>query len=472
MFRIYTILILAAFTLTFFLSSCSKNDSSVDGGNTGFNLSAFNVTVVERAPSTAILSWDEVLAPGNSLVHYDILINNRTVKVGLLTQTDTLLNLSADTLYKGKVIARTNAGDTVSAAFELERINGYLVVIDYEGALHAVSLPGGTKLWKVGGSPAPYKYQGICTVVNDVVYVNSDTYGTSAINAKTGQIIWNNDFGSPGSAGSRVSPYYKDGKVFTTAGTKLRALNASTGETIWTFQDGNNYYGTYPLIDQQLLFIYCGQKMLAINPETGQKVWELTTAHPCVSPVIAEGLLIFSAADGKLRALDQLRGTEVWTVDFGPRDLTYTSPTLYKDLVITHGGNTGFYGVHVKTGKVAWNFPETGGTTVSSPTVGGDFVYFSRRGGSGNLAVALHAATGVKVWEKNLDASAFVPSPVFAKGRLYFGNDVTWGYGTEMFNARTGDWLGATASSIYQAFAPTVVIADSTFYVSQSSMKQ
>ena len=44
--------------------------------------------------------------------------------------TDTLHHLNADSVYNGRVFAYTKSGDTASAPFLLEKINGYIVFGD------------------------------------------------------------------------------------------------------------------------------------------------------------------------------------------------------------------------------------------------------------------------------------------------------------------------------------------------------
>jgi glucose dehydrogenase len=212
-------------------------------------------------------------------------------------------------------------------------------------------------------------------VVNGVMYVPAETR-VLALDAATGKEIWKFDVpASPGGALSRRGVTYWPGdattpaRIFFTAGRKLIAVNATTGEAVQAFGQNGEVdtvvpYNSPPTIYKNLLFI-------------GANVGE----QPANGP------------PGNTRAYDARTGAKVWEFHSVPQageagNDTWP-PDQWKD----------------RTGANHWGFYMTADTdrgilytVYGSPA--SDYYGFDRKGNNlfGNSIVALDAATGKLKW--------------------------------------------------------------------------
>jgi len=212
-------------------------------------------------------------------------------------------------------------------------------------------------------------------VVNSVMYVPAENR-VLALDAATGKEIWKYQLTpAPGSALSRRGVAYWPGEVnvpariFVTAGRRLIALNAATGEPTQAFGNKGEIdmvvpYNSPPTVFRNLLFV-------------GANVGE----QPATGP------------SGNTRAYDARTGTKVWEFNSVPHPGDVGNDTWpadgWKDR--TGANNWGFYmTVDAERGILY--------TVFGSPA--SDYYGFDRRGNNlfGNSVVALDAATGKRRW--------------------------------------------------------------------------
>jgi glucose dehydrogenase len=212
-------------------------------------------------------------------------------------------------------------------------------------------------------------------VVNGVMYLPAENR-VLALNAATGNQIWRFDVtAGPGGAVSRRGVAYWPGepgipaRVFVTAGRRLIAVNATTGESVLGF--GNNGeidiavpYNSPPTVYKNLLFLGAN---VPEQPATGQP--------------------------GNTRAYDARTGTKVWEFHSVPQTGETGNDTwpadAWKDR--TGANNWGFYmTVDAERGTLY--------TVFGSPA--SDYYGFDRKGNNlfGNSVVALDAMTGKLKW--------------------------------------------------------------------------
>jgi outer membrane protein assembly factor BamB len=263
-----------------------------------------------------------------------------------------------------------------------------------------------TRLWSVElgeGYSSPVLVQGR-------VFVHSRTDPkefVTAIDAKTGAIVWQQSYDAPfnknGYAaamgkGPNATPLVAGSRVFTVgASGHVRAWDAASGKSLWT----RDFSG---VIDTSKLF--CG-----------------TSA----SPVLAGGNLIVQAGSdvkgGLVAALDPATGAVRWEWrGDGPGYATPLTidPQGTPQLVVTT--NKAIVGLEAATGKALWSTPFadewhenivtpvwTGQTLVASGTRQGTHAYRIARGATW---------TASEIW-KNPDVAMYMSSPVFADGVIY-----------------------------------------------------
>ena len=212
-------------------------------------------------------------------------------------------------------------------------------------------------------------------VVNGLMYLPAESR-VLALDAATGKEIWKFDVSpSQGNALSRRGVTYWPGeanipaRIFVTAGRRLIALNATTGESVQGFGTNGEVdmvvpYNSSPTVFKNLLFI-------------GANVGE----QPATGP------------PGNTRAYDARTGAKVWEFHSVPQPGETGNDTWpaegWKDR--TGVNNWGFYmTVDTERGILY--------TVFGSPA--SDYYGFDRKGNNlfGNSVVALDAATGKLKW--------------------------------------------------------------------------
>ena len=125
------LLLAASIVLTTYCSCTKSPDSPVLPKQ--HLLTSFEVTVVERVPDHAVITWSESLNVATSdSIKYKIFLNDSLIDSNLINRKDILKELSGTKEYNGKVFAYTASGDTVSAQFFLEKVDGIIVFGNYD----------------------------------------------------------------------------------------------------------------------------------------------------------------------------------------------------------------------------------------------------------------------------------------------------------------------------------------------------
>ena len=229
------------------------------------------------------------------------------------------------------------------------------------------------------GEPGAMQTQPV--VVGNVLYGYTPTHKTFALNAATGELLWTFDSGVRGSGPNRGVMYWTEGndrRIFAAVGDFIYALDAATGKPIDTF-------GVSGHIDLR--------ENLGRDPET-QGV-RLTTPGVIYKDVmivggrVGEGL---PTSPGDIRAYDVRTGALRWSFH-----------------TIPHRGETGYH----TWPKAAWEY--SGGANnwagmaldewrgvvyVPTGSAASDFYGADRPGDNlfANSLIALDAATGKRVW--------------------------------------------------------------------------
>jgi alcohol dehydrogenase (cytochrome c) len=150
-------------------------------------------------------------------------------------------------------------------------------------------------------------------------------------------------------ASTRATPVVKDGVMFVSAGSRLNALDAKSGKTIWTWRPSEAAPAS---LETAGIGDLLNARFGIPNP-------------PGVS--LGEGLVFAGLMDGHIAALRQKTGEVVWTTQLGydpPRtgQAVSGSPTYANGIVFAGlaNGDWAFRGktaaLDAKTGKLLWEF--------------------------------------------------------------------------------------------------------------------
>ncbi|MEV6179888.1 serine/threonine-protein kinase, partial [Streptomyces sp. NPDC052015] len=227
-------------------------------------------------------------------------------------------------------------------------------------------------------------------VADGVVYVGSSDRKLYAVDAETGQRLWS--FTTGNSVFS--SPAVADGVVYVgSSDRKLYAVDAETGQHRWSFTTGNSVFSSPAVADG---VVYVGSwdgKLYAVDAETGQRRWSFTTGSAVESsPAVADGVVYVGSSDRKLYAVDAESGRHRWSFATG-NDVS-SSPAVADGVVYVGSWDGKLYAVDAETGQHRWSFT-TGNGVFSSPAVADGVVYVGSWDGK---LYAVDAETGQHRW--------------------------------------------------------------------------
>lgn len=263
---------------------------------------------------------------------------------------------------------------------------------------------------------------------------------------------------SPVVAGDRVYAGSGDGHLY--------ALDRLTGERIWMF-DAHSAIHSSPAVENGLVFFATRDgALVAVDAVSGKQRWRVATGadqplpwghetgdYYIASPVLAgNGIVLFGAGDGSVRALDEKSGKSIWRADLGER--IRSTPAISDGLVFVGTVEGRLHALALKDGAPRWKF-DTEGTKLdsakfgydrrsiqSSPAVANGIVYFGARDG---WVYAVGASDGKERWRYDHHISWIITSPAVADGVVYdassdgaFVQAVNAADGTELWRTKTG----------------------------------
>ena len=244
-------------------------------------------------------------------------------------------------------------------------------------------------------SPTPVVEDGRC-------YVHFGSYGTAAIDTKTGEKIWErrdlpcNHFRGPGS-----SPIvFGNLLILTFDGYEynyLAALNKQTSENVWKRDrnikynsDNGDYHKAFstpqviePIGRRRKLISPSAGATVAYDPETGDELWRMRSGgmNAATRPLFGNGLIYCTAPAGG------------WP------------------LFAVRPGGSG----DVSDTQVAWKFKQAVPSR-PSPLLLGNLIFMVSDNG---VASCIDAVTSTPIWQHRFGGD-YSASPVCADGKIYF----------------------------------------------------
>jgi outer membrane protein assembly factor BamB len=171
------------------------------------------------------------------------------------------------------------------------------------GALYKLDVSTGTLFWKLA---IPYEYQftggtemmGSPSVADGMVFASSDLRTYYGINAATGNITWT--FRDPDAMEFIVSsPIYVDGQLYIIDKFSMTSLNATNGNTNWSFFTGDELYASPSFADGKIYMMTSQRHIFILDANNGgAKLASYTTpSGSWSSPTIANGRLYIGNHD-------------------------------------------------------------------------------------------------------------------------------------------------------------------------------
>ncbi len=273
------------------------------------------------------------------------------------------------------------------------------------------------------------------TAVGGIIYAESDDYHLYAIDAQTGQQLWES---YPLANTPMGNPIVANGMIYVTV-----------GDTGFPFSQLLKFYlnnGNFSLT-RGLMY----SAIYAFSQQTGRLVWRQDFhGEAMASPVVVGSTVYEPTGGGTLWAFDGATGAVKFETPMGGFDSmsspnTYTDPTTKKtEIIVGTSNSSNVVAIDASSGAVNWKQPTNlsifnTGMGDNSPAVDqanglifqDSVVDFNQKAGTVNLAVyAMDAKTGAVVWSTTLGSGA--TSPAYKSGVImvhhgvvYVGSPVT-----------------------------------------------
>jgi quinoprotein glucose dehydrogenase len=230
------------------------------------------------------------------------------------------------------------------------------------------------------------EFQSNNLIIDGILFTATPTRRVTALDAATGEPLWTfdpDDHQDDLGVGRRQRGvmYWEDGddrRVFTSKGSYLFALDAGTGELVETFGMGGS--------------IHLGDGMdVEGRPNVG-----LNTPGYIVDDRIIIGANVSEDVPGAVRSFDVRTGERAWIFHTLPRPGEFGSETYPEGYVDHVGAASDWSGIAVDT--------ERGIVYASTESAGPDFWGGDRYGENlfANSIVAIDAGTGERIWHQQL----------------------------------------------------------------------
>ena len=307
-----------------------------------------------------------------------------------------------------------------------------------------------------GNQPAPI-------VHNGVLYVNNTGMVLQAIDAKTGELIWENHYGNDPTAPAMRGIAIHDDKIFVTTGAAhLMAFDARNGKQIWDTTVGDRSKGEYsnssgPLAVKGRLIAGLGRDscatyrdekcfISAYDAKTGKEVWRFRTVALEGEP----GGDTWGGLSNTFRA-----GVETWiTGSYDPDlNITYWGTAQAKPWMrASRGSGNGAtlyanstLALNADTGKLIWYHSYAPGETLDLDEVfervlvddqGQNYVFSAGKAG---ILWKLDRKTGKYLAHKEMVFQNVYDSIDSKTGEPHYRNDIV--------EQRVGEWVSACPST-------------------------
>jgi outer membrane protein assembly factor BamB len=294
--------------------------------------------------------------------------------------------------------------------------------------------------------------------------VNPNETILSPANVGNLTVKWRTNIGG----GCFASASVVDGKLYTadtgSANGKLHALDAVTGQVLWTFPSDalpGDHAWTSPPVANGVVYFGVNRPIpvvYAVNATTGQEIWHHTgpTANIVSSPALESGRLYVAFTDGTIRALDAANGQVIWSVNHPGG--AYSSPAVADGRLYIAIHNRGLLALNTNTGSQLWLAPMPG-PQWSSPAVEDGRVFVGSR--DDQKLYAFDAVTGNTLW--TFTTNDWVQtSPAVANGVVYIGNNAGNVYA---LNAQSGVLIWQTAFAPGFASLSSPTLANGVIYI-------
>jgi|CXWL01.1.fsa_nt_gi outer membrane protein assembly factor BamB len=307
---------------------------------------------------------------------------------------------------------------------------------------------GGPALTGVYGGPAPRRLTGVRftydagaplrnapAISGGALFFGAASGIFRALNAQTGEVLWSTDVGSSVTS----SPAVVGRSVFfTTRDGTIHALSTRSGRPIWSASlgrddDALNYWDFFtssPTPYGDKLYVGSGDGGLyALDQRSGRVIWRATIGSRVRStPAVTADVVVVGSQGGEVFAIDRATGAQRWRfatdgashefeLRYNDTTSVYASPTIANGIVAIGARDGNLYGIDLQTGAQAWKTTHDGGSWILSTATADGALYVGS--GSALIIQAADMATGAERWRAPATAAVFGSPTIIGDVLLY-----------------------------------------------------
>ncbi|MBD2692272.1 PQQ-binding-like beta-propeller repeat protein [Anabaena catenula] len=262
---------------------------------------------------------------------------------------------------------------------------------------------------------AGYKKTLLSSLSNGIVYVTYSDHvrvGTFlvAINAQTGQPLWEFIWEYPNPKNQTLNPFITQETVYLVR-EYLYAVCSQTGIELW--KTDIKYSATKILVKNEVILLEIQNKehqnkfYYLLNSLNGQELWQLDLTERFVNllgnPIIENSIIyvVIQDADNRnwLYSFDIQNGQELWRLE--TREFTELTPIIVDNQIFI-SSNKYLLAVDLQTRKILWQIEfvdSINEVLINSPIIKNGLVYANTGSGSGSRFYAIEQLTGNIKWQ-------------------------------------------------------------------------
>jgi outer membrane protein assembly factor BamB len=238
--------------------------------------------------------------------------------------------------------------------------NGVVYATSHDGHMRAHSLRTGATLWqmRIAASESPPIVKG------NLLYFGDGPPGGNgkfrAVDLRTRRVVWSFEASGTISSGATLT---SSTLYFSSYGGTVYALNRFNGRLRWKSSVSGArgqsvpFYSTPAVADGKVVVGGLDGGVYALNARTGEQVWSHTASNYVYpSAAVWQGRVFIGDFSGNFYALSLTSGRELWRYSMGP---IIGSASVVRGVVyISSLRPAKSYGLSAVDGKVLWTFPD------------------------------------------------------------------------------------------------------------------
>jgi outer membrane protein assembly factor BamB len=230
-----------------------------------------------------------------------------------------------------------------------------LIVSSKDGTVTALTRANGKVVWQLQTNA---KVESSAAVAGKIAYFGATDGRLFAVDVDTGHVRWAFDTGGRINA----SPSLAEGRVcITTYAGSIFCLRQRDGHKLWSTyvkRDAFRYesfYASASTDGDRLYTIARSGKIVALNAATGNVIWtDSVNSLGYSTPAVGTDRIFVGDFNGGLRAYRKTDGRLLWRSHVGGRILG--PPVVVGDLVFFSTLETETYAARVSDGKIVWHY--------------------------------------------------------------------------------------------------------------------